>query len=73
MAAGKIRGIGTEGQASVYFIIFIITWLHCVACGTSRPGIEPMFPAVEVRSLNRRTAREVLKARHIIYMHINLI
>ena len=56
MAAGKIRGIGTEGQASVYFIIIIIiiiTWLHCVACGTSQPGIEPMFPAVELRSLNR--------------------
>ena len=40
----------------------ILFFLPClVACGilASRPGIEPVSPAVEVRSLNHWTAREV--------------
>ena len=36
-------------------------WPHCTACGIfiAQPGIEPVSPAVEVRSLNPWTTREV--------------
>ena len=36
-------------------------WWHCVACGilVPQPGIKPVPPTVEVRSLNQWTAREV--------------
>ena len=35
-------------------VIITITWLHHVACGTlvPLPGIEPVFPALEVQNLN---------------------
>ena len=41
--------------------LFFYFWLHHAACGIliPRPGIEPMPPAVEVRSLNHWTTREV--------------
>ena len=41
-----------------YFLIF---WPHCAACGILVPqlGIEATPPAVEARSLNHWTAREV--------------
>ena len=41
-----------------YFFFF---WLHHVACGilVPQPGIQPLPPAVEARSLNPWTAREV--------------
>ena len=44
-----------------YFYLFIFLWPHSVACGISVPwpGIEATLPAVEVRSLSHRTAREV--------------
>ena len=36
-------------------------WLHCAACGilVPQPGIEPVPPALEVQSLNYRSAKEV--------------
>ena len=42
--------------------IFFFFLLGRAACGilVPRPGIEPMAPAVEARSLNRWTARDVL-------------
>ena len=45
------------------FIIYetFLFWLHCEACGilVPRPGTEPKPRALEVRSLNHWTAREV--------------
>ena len=41
--------------------MFVCFWPHLVACGIliSQPGVEPMPPAVEARSLNCRTTREI--------------
>ena len=43
------------------YIFFIFIFGSAAACGTLVPwlGIEPVPPAVEVRSLNHWTAREV--------------
>ena len=44
-----------------FMYLFFYFWLHHAACGIliPRPGTEPMPPAVEVRSLNHWTTREV--------------
>ena len=44
---------------SIFFFFF---WLHHTAYGVlvHQPGTEPVLPAVEVRSLNHWTAKEVL-------------
>ena len=39
--------------------VFCFFWLCRAACRTSQPGIEPVPPAVEARSLNHWTTREV--------------
>ena len=43
-----------------YLFIHLFVWLHRAACEilVPRPGIEPMPPAVEGRSLNHWTTRE---------------
>ena len=45
----------------VFLFCFFVFWLHHVACGILAPwpGIEPMPPAVEERSPNHWTAKEV--------------
>ena len=47
-----------EADLSFFFFFF---WLCCVACRilAPRPGLEPTPPALEARSLNHWTAREV--------------
>ena len=54
--------------------IFVLSWLRHVACGilVPQPGIKPTPPAVEARSLNHRTTREVPRLciqlqRHVLY------
>ena len=44
-----------------FLILFYFFWLHHVAWGilVPWPGIEPLPPALEVRSPNHRTTREV--------------
>ena len=41
---------------------FFFFWLHCMAYGilVPGPGIEPVSPAVDARSLNHWTTKEVL-------------
>ena len=41
--------------------VCVCVWLYFMACGilVHQPGIEPMPPAVEVRSLNHWTAKQV--------------
>ena len=48
--AGKVGGV------------FLFLWPYCTACGilVPSPGIEPVPPGLEARSLNLWTAREVL-------------
>ena len=43
--------------------IYLLFWLHRTARGilVPRPGIEPEPPALEARSLNHWTSREVSK------------
>ena len=45
----------------LFFTILLYFWLCCVACGilVPQPGIKPMLPAVEARSLNYWITREV--------------
>ena len=45
----------------VRFFIFLISWLHCVACGilVPPPGTEPAPPAVEAWNPNHWTTKEV--------------
>ena len=47
--AGKVGGV------------FLFLWPYCTACGilVPSPGIEPVPPGLEARSLNLWTAREV--------------
>ena len=47
-------------MSPLYNLLFF--WPRCVACGilVPQPGKEPVPPAVEVWSINHRTAREVL-------------
>ena len=49
-----------------YFFFF---WLHHVACGilVPQPGIEPVPPAAEARSLNHWTAREFSKNEILLF------
>ena len=64
------------GRYQIWQKIYWNFWLCCTACGilVFRPGIDPMFPALEVQRLYW-TAREVLKlsrnqcpfANNIIY------
>ena len=56
--------VGIQFSQHHFFFFFFNFWPHCTACGISvpRPGIEPMPPAVEARSLNHWTTREVLPA-----------
>ena len=46
-----------------FSLIFKIFWMRRMACGilVTRPGIETVPPAVEARSPNHWTTREVLK------------
>ena len=58
----KKKKIKTNQQNRTHaFKKFIYFWPHCTACGilVPSPGMEPMPPAVEARSLNHWTAREV--------------
>ena len=50
----------SPGKSLRLFLPFV--WLHHWACGilVPWPGIELMFPALEVQSLNHLTARKVL-------------
>ena len=56
------------------FFFFFFFWLHCAACGilVPRPGMEAGPAAVEARSPNRWTAREVLSNcefwAHLLYL-----
>ena len=62
-ASHFIPGADWGGTISLFFFFFqFIFCPHCEACGilVPRPGIEPIPPAVEARSLNHWTAREVL-------------
>ena len=45
----------------LFLFVWFFFWPHPAACGIllSRPGIEPVPPALEAWSLNHRTAREV--------------
>ena len=60
--------------------------MPCVACGilVPQPGMEPVPPALGARSLNHRTAREVLlqsfkKIQHyvskiyLMFMHLAVV
>ena len=49
--------------------VWVGVWLHFMACGilVHQAGIEPMTPAVEVRSLNHWPAREV---QYVIYWYL---
>ena len=40
---------------------FLIVWLRCAACGNlfPEPGVQPAPPALEVKSLNQWTSREI--------------
>ena len=51
--------------------IFLIFWPHQAACGilVPWPGIEPTPPALEVRSLNHWTTREVLLIIFLIFKY----
>ena len=57
----------TNGKLVRFYFGFLpfclLFWLYHVACGIfiPLPGIEPIPPAMEVRSLNHWTIREVLK------------
>ena len=50
--------------------ILFLFWLHRVACRilVPQPGIEPVSPALEARSLNHWTAREVPDWHSLILM-----
>ena len=52
----------SQTLVKIYFIFFGRT-----ACGilVTRPGIKPMYPAVESQSLNHWTAREVPQTRFL--------
>ena len=49
-----------------FLFFFFFIWLHRVACGilVPRPGIEPVPPAVEERSVNHWTPREAPVTHH---------
>ena len=57
----------------IHFIFNFIFWLHPVTCGilVPRPGIEPVPPAVEARSLNHWTAREVHTLHFYLFIYFN--
>ena len=44
-----------------FIISIFFFWPHCAACGilVPQPEVEPVAPALEARSLNHWTAREV--------------
>ena len=48
--------------------LFIYFWTCCAACGilVAQPGIEPMLPALEVRTLNHWITRKVPKGIYLI-------
>ena len=54
-----------DWTACIFF--FLIFWLCHMACGilVPPPGIEPAPPALETRSLNHWTAREVLNSLYL--------
>ena len=55
----SIHGYGKSGRSCLLVCCFVLA--HCAACRilVPQPGIEPMLPAVEARSLNCWTAVEV--------------
>lgn len=52
-----------EGNICHQRLILLIFWMHHATCGNllPQPGIEPTPPALEARSLNHWTSREVPK------------
>ena len=58
MHGGILKYVGTALQ---FKKIFFISWSHHMACGilVPQPGITPATPAVEMRSLNHWTTKEV--------------